>query len=276
MAEPIDKFPEIHLHQNWLRVNDQSLWADVLKQGRDDKLEISATELERVLKLGRQAIVAGIEEIYSLTKIKNPTLTVERPSVFTAQLGMPRQSDGSNSRVFTQKGYANGGNILERDEIQDKFHPHWDAVIKAGFVPEVRRTSGVRDGGAWLLLRKPTFDDVLRHWLNYEEPVENSVIQQQAAEGRLNIAAIRAYRENGERAIETYTPTYDIARHDRQQIGLILAVGALKLSVDNWYGYRDEVEDALTYAENRKHINPSVALAIENAAYPDLDDETSA
>jgi hypothetical protein len=141
----------VTVRSNFLRVNRRELWADVLDQPIDVNREpVDAARLELILKLGRITILEGIERFYE----KHASgLGAKRPSIWTAHLGSLEQTEGRNSQVFTQAGYDNGGIIGSIDEIQDKFHGHWQAVEAAGFLPEVRRTFGKEDGGAWLLLR---------------------------------------------------------------------------------------------------------------------------
>lgn len=44
-------------------------------------------------------------------------------------------------------------------------------------------------------------------------------------------------------------------------------MGAIKLSLGNKEGYEEEVDDALTYADNDDNINISIVRAIENSTF---------
>jgi hypothetical protein len=263
--EAIGEHPSVGLRSNWLTVNDATLRADVLKNSQSERLTVSAEELQTVLLLGRTSLLQGIEDFYEDQVNKNPGATIVRPSIWTAQLGTTAQTDGRNSKVFTEKGYANGGVIQSSDEIQPGFHGHWNAVKEAGFLPEVRRTSGKQDGGSWLLLRKPLLSEVLHHWFNYPSDVLDNAIEIITDEEDKGIERrnLRMYRMLGERAVDRAP---DTAR-SKQQIGLILSMVAIKSALGDKDGYEDEVDDALTYAHNDSSIDVSTVRAIENSAY---------
>jgi hypothetical protein len=155
----------IELRNDFLRVNKRLLRADVLEHSADKKLAISAGQLERILVLGRISILHSIEESHERRKLNQPDLSdIVRPSIYTVHLALPDQTDGDMGVVFTEHGYHKYDNVpdnprLSIDDIQDRFRGHWSAVEKAGFVPEVRKTSGKLYGGAWLLLRDTPQDD---------------------------------------------------------------------------------------------------------------------
>lgn len=88
-----------------------------------NKLTVSSNELERVILLGRRPILQGIEEFYEKQALKNPDLSVTRPSIWTTQFGTTVQTDGKNSKIFTEKGYANGGIITSKEEAGHSFTP---------------------------------------------------------------------------------------------------------------------------------------------------------
>lgn len=138
---------------NMLTIDGNSLWADVLKKPlRKAHFEtITPPELERSLTLGKIAIYNAIEEFYSeqYRKLTPKGYTINRPSVWVAQLGTNRQTDGVNSKVYTDKGYANGGIHYDKDEQREEFWPFWEAVENTGFVPHVRGSMS----GAWLMLK---------------------------------------------------------------------------------------------------------------------------
>jgi hypothetical protein len=263
--ESIGEHPSVGLRSNRLLVNDKALRADVLKDARSEKIAVSPSELERVLLLGRVSLLQGIEDFYENQVIKNPSLTIVRPSVWTAQLGTTAQTDGRDSKVFTEKGYANGGVIQLFDEIQPRFHGYWTAITNTGFLPEVRRTSGKQDGGSWLLLRKPSLGEVLHHWFNYppevlDEAIEVIANKEDVGLERRNLRWYRILREKGvDRAPDT--------ARSRQQIGLLLSMAAIKSALGDKDGYEDEVDDALTYANNDPSIDVGTVRAIENSIF---------
>lgn len=145
---------EALVNHNMLKVNEHSLWADVLKQPRTKVVThetVSPQELETLLRVGKIAIYNALEEFYSkqYRELTPKGYTINRPSLWVAQLGTSRQTDGVNSQVYSEKGYANGGIHYNKDEQKEEFWPHWDAVGRAGFVPHVRGS----DNGAWLALK---------------------------------------------------------------------------------------------------------------------------
>lgn len=268
----MDQLPIVSLRSNFLQVNGHTLQADILRSAATEKLPVSAERLETILVLGRFSILRGIEEFYTQTKLKHPGQAIVRPSIFTAQLGTVAQAEGRSSRVFTAEGYANGGIITSSSEIQERFHGHWNAVKSAGFLPEVRRTSGARDGGAWLMLRRPTIPDVLDEWLSYKEsPIATALSDQikheDQADPALNMQHIHWYREIGMRTIDTDVRSEDMLTLAHQNIGLELAIGALKLAVHDQQGFVDATEDAMRYAERHPLVDDGVTFAIENAIW---------
>lgn len=167
---------DIRLQSNILTVNGNTLRAAPLMNSRSEKLTVSSEKLTTILLLGRRSILQGIEDFYEQQARKHTRAFITRPSVWTVQLGTTRQTDGRNSKVFTEQGYENGGILSSIDEIKPKFHPYWNAVREAGFLPEVRRASTARDGGAWILLRRPLLPDVLHHWFGYDkDAISNAV-----------------------------------------------------------------------------------------------------
>ncbi|MDB5187414.1 MAG: hypothetical protein JWM07_886 [Candidatus Saccharibacteria bacterium] len=265
----------VGLQSNFLRVDEQTLRADVLRNDASDKLPVNAEHLEQILKLGRFTILEGIEDFYEKTQAANPTLTVERPSIFTAHLGTTAQTDGRKSRVFTERGYDNGGIITSIDEIKAPFHGHWNAVKAAGFVPEIRRTSGKEDGGSWLLLRKPTLANVITDWVYYYESPEAIAVRNSMVAGIENDSfevqheRLSVYEELGKRAIEAAVAYDNTPARAYQHVGLELAVGILSTFVDETNPDRLDmaIDDAYQYAKGSKHVDDSVVLAIENATW---------
>jgi hypothetical protein len=254
----------IALRSNWLTVNNNTLRADVLKNSKSERTPVSPEELESVLLSGRRAILQGIEEFYEQQVINYPDRTVVRPSIWTAQLGTRTQTDVRNSRVFTEKGYANGGVNSSADEIQGRFLGHWRAVESAGFLPEVRRTTGGHDGGSWLLLRKPTLGQVLYHWFGYEkEAIKDAVEAVTDTDKETERRKLLSYRLRGE---ETVDRAPDLHR-SRAQIALILSMGAIKSALGDQVGYEEEINDAFTYIDNDASIDVSTVRAIENSTF---------
>lgn len=254
----------IAVKSNWLTVNGSSLRADVLTDATADKLTVSSDELLRILLLGRRTILQAVEVFYEQQVLKNPDLTVGRASVFTAQLGTEAQTDGKDSEVFTEKGYDNGGVNSAPDEIQPRFRDYWHAVRHAGFVPEVRRTSGSANGGSWLALRKPSLDDVLVDWFDQRRGMPARVVdrvkdESEAEQRRLLLEYRIMSEEKNERQPD--------AQHSRAQIGLILSMAAIKLALEDTHGYEVEIDDALTFADNDATIEDGAVRAIENSTF---------
>jgi len=256
--------PDIALRSNWVTVDNRMLRADVLKDTSSEKLAVSSDELLNILVLGRLTILQAVEELYAQTVLKNPGTMVTRPSIWTAQLGTTAQTEGRNSKVLTEEGYVNGGVTTTLEEIQPGFRPHWHAIRHAGFVPEVRQASGKRDGGAWLLLRKPSLDDVLRQWFGENKGVTASVVERikdkDKAEERKNLLD---YRTIGERRVDQ-GPDH---RRSRAQIGLIISMAAIKSALGDRTGFEEEIGDALTYADNDPSVDVGAVRAIENSVY---------
>lgn len=150
------------VHDNRLQVGGRFLWADVLEMPvrnyarRYEK--VSAEELEWALRMGRGAIHAAIEDFYSeqYRKLTPQGYTVVRPSIWAAQLGSKSQTEGRDSQVYNPKGYKNGGTHFDKDEQHEIFWPHWEAVERVGFRPNVKKAA---DDAAWLLLRNDDYRD---------------------------------------------------------------------------------------------------------------------
>jgi hypothetical protein len=252
----------ISLKSNWLVVNGQNLHADTYSE----KLSISDENLSRILILGRRVILDGIESQF---------VGDVRPSIWTAQFGTAATSEGKGNKVFTEAGNNNGGVITEQHELNDRYHPYWDAVLGAGFLPEVRRTSGKEKGGAWLLLRKPTLLEVGKKWLGWSETIAGTEIRQNATirqkEGILSDPerrdALRVYRTVGEASIDRLPDYAGMYIRSRQQIGLLLGAAAMRYDLRDTDGYSYEIDDALEYADNDPSIDDGTIRAIENSTY---------
>ena len=252
----------VALNSNWLTVNGQYLHADT----RSEKLSISDENLSRILILGRRVILEGIEAQF---------VGDVRPSIWTAQLGTQAASEGESNKVFSGIGTYNGGVITERYEIKNPYHPYWDAVMNAGFLPEVRRVSGKEKGGAWLLVRKPTLLEVANNWLRWDETkagVEirrNATLQQKenTLSERDRRDALRVYRTVAEARVERVSDNDDPNIRSRQQIGLLLGVAAMRYDLHDMDGYAREVDDAFEYADNEQSVGDAVIRAMENSTF---------
>jgi len=255
------EFPQISLRSNWLTVDRNTLRADVLKDSRNERTTISAEELEAILLLGRTSILNGIEDFYDEQRAKTPDLTVVRPSIWTAQLGNTRQTEGVNSKVFTKQGYDNGGVLTSFREVRENFHGYWDAVEQAGFLPEVRRTSGGRDGGSWLLLRKPSLTQVMQHW--FDIPGDRIIEYIASRNATEQVGVLATLQTLTERDIDRLPD----AMRSRRQILHILSTAAIKSTLGDIEGYEIEVDNALTYAAGDGNIDDSTIRAIENSTF---------
>lgn len=268
----------VSVPSGFLSVNGRNVWADVLPRPQTvpNREVLSADELEAALSIGRIAILDRIEKIYEEQKqlnAANPTVSVSRPSIFVAQLGTIGQI---SQFVFSEQGGENHTNVLETiEEIQEPFHPFWTAVHSQGFRPEVRRTSGKRDGGAWLLLRRPTLAQINREWLGVEHElpsIPDGVLDMSLV---ARTALVRAFQDTSMANID--------ARDDRLrqqeasanekstvrsylQIGFLLSSAALKSTL-HFESAQQDVEDALIYATNSDIIPSAVARAIEIAEF---------
>lgn len=143
-------------HDNVLQYEGRTLWADVLRlpfrgPKRNEFSTVSPGELETILRVGHSAVEYAIEVFYKEQhdRLAPHGYTITRPSLWIAQLGNSRQTDGRDSQVYSEKGYANGGVHFDADEQRPIFFDHWHAVEQAGFVPHVRGSMN----GAWLMLR---------------------------------------------------------------------------------------------------------------------------
>jgi hypothetical protein len=253
----------IKLQSNFLTVDGRKLRSDVLAIGDTQKLGTSAEDLQWILSsrnLGRSAILSGIEAIYEQTKQKNPNSKIVRPSVWTMHLAKEKHTHKDTNFVFTQKGYDNGGIRTDRDEILDRFHGHWDAVKNAGFIPEVRKISAAKDAGAWLLLRKPSIEEVAKQWFGHVETREMVIAR---ATPELDKSSIRLYEELGQESVDEL----EIDGRSDMRMGLNLAVAALKRTMGNIDGFIVDVEDTLEQADNNLYRNESAVLAIQNSFY---------
>lgn len=263
--------PTIDVRANWLHVNSHTLRADILPSNKALGLEVDPEELRAIIDLGRYAILDGIEAFYKRTKQANPGSTVVHPSIWTAQLGTSEQTDGVKTRVFTPKGYENGGVIEARDELQEPFRAFWDAVLAEGFLPEVRRTSGALLGGAWLALRRPTLAQVSEYWLDDPNvmPLLDPDNLKPTAEG------LREFQEYSELLIDMRDGTLQsvnasaqerASTRSRLQISALLASAAYKhTTLLGEYG--EDMEDAVTYATYTDNLAPGTVLAIEQAVF---------
>ena len=143
------------VHDNNLRYEGKTLWADVLPipyrgKNRDEYLAVSPTELETILRVSQGVIERSIEAFYheQYARLTPKGYNVAPPSIWVAQLGSNEQTDTVNSVVYSEKGYENGGVHFDIDEQKPEFEQHWLAVERAGFHPHVRGSNN----GAFLML----------------------------------------------------------------------------------------------------------------------------
>jgi hypothetical protein len=253
----------IKLQSNFLTVDERKLRSDVLAIGDTQKLATSAEDLQWIISsrnLGRSAILSGIEAIYEQTKQRNPNSKVVRPSVWTMHLAKEKHTHKDTNFVFTQKGYDNGGIRTDRDEILDRFHGHWDAVKNAGFIPEVRKISVAKDAGAWLLLRKPSIEEVAKQWFGHVETREMVIAR---ATPELDKDSIRIYSDLGQELVEEL----EVDGHSDMRMGLNLAVAAIKRTMGDIDGFLLDVDETLVQADQDAYRRNSAVLAIENSTY---------
>ena len=132
--------PEISIKSSFLTLGGSRLRADVLDIPDSIEQPISADYLERIIHLGRESILSA--NLYRLWVIR---------------LGNTEQTDGKDSRVYTEAGYNNDTGVHELiDEIQDSFHDYWHVIEATGFIPEMRSTTGKNYEGSWMLLGQNT------------------------------------------------------------------------------------------------------------------------
>lgn len=260
---------DISIRSNWLLVKNQELRADVLKNSRRERRSVDSTELRTILLLGQTAILEGIESFYESTQVQNPNIAIGRPSIWTAQLGTTQQADGLNSRIITVGGYTNTNIYRSKEAVYPAFHPHWNAIADAGFVPEVRIAWGEKDRGAWLLLRRPEIVDVLHGWLDYKETGDAAQVREMIQSSQVAVqnrtSALNFYQSAQADYITASVAPSEVERQARQQIGLNLACAALKLCLHDDDGYAEEIEDVLDYADHT--MDDGTIRALENATW---------
>lgn len=268
---PLDRIseqPSISLRSNWLTVGNSTLRADILKNSRSDKLTVSTKTLESLLVLGRSTILQAIEDSYVEQTMSHLDSTVIRPSIWTTQLGTTTQTDGINSKVFNVTGYRNGGVNTTIDELQPRFQGHWSAVKNAGFLPEVRRTSGTVDSGSWLLLRKPTIQQVALQWLEWQENPETARLQNvKNSTHEEAISNLHRYQTLGEARVDHLSDTRGNALRPRFQIGLLLGTIALKQQAGYPFSSERDIDDILDYATESSAITTPMIRAIVNSTF---------
>ncbi len=259
----------VALRSNFLTVQGCTLRADVLPGASKSELRVNAHELGRILQLGRFAILDGIEDFYEHTLANNPGAEVVRPSIFTVRLGNTKQADEPSMDVFTEYGHANGGVIENDHEIQPGFHEYWAEVMAAGFKPEVRRTSGKKDGGAWLLLRKPTLLQVASDWLRFPIDLQPSLAQ--ITDSRASkIDALTQLQDEFATRIDNFDDTIKsftlgelrAQERTRMQVGALVGAFAFKQAAGLKWDIEADIDDVVTYANQ---YSPSAARAFENA-----------
>jgi len=255
--------PIITLQYERLAVNGQVLRANVLRGDGSDALKISPEDLESILVPARRPILRVIEDYYEQTQLNNPDLHIVRPSIWTAHLASTKQSEGQSNRVFTELGYRNGGVHTLRDELQPDFHGYWDAVRNAGFMPEVRLDATKPYAGPWLLLRKPTLDEVALHWFDFPSDAAASATQIKDDDMRIEAHNLRQQHLSGE-AIVDRAPN---EHRSRLEMGLILSMAAIKASMGDQAAYSRDIDDVFEYLDADQTIDISATRAVENATF---------
>lgn len=289
MPKLLDSDPmEVGLNGNYLSLNNRAMRTNVLRHS-PEKIAVSAQQLDRILAVGRMAILNGI------VNFRFPGATTT-PSIWTLHLGTNKQVDPRDSKLFTERGWKNGGVNERLDEIQAPFDPYWGAMKNNGFRPEVRRTFGKGDGGAWMLLRKPTLMQVSLEWYAYSEPPELASLGYFTPEVTDELKNIYhpgvslplstkhdilqtvadlqdSYADELDDKAKKMDVSPDLRAEFRsnQQIGALIARVALKRSLDYERDAAEEdLEDVYTYAVNNSRdkvgVSPGV-LALENAMF---------
>jgi hypothetical protein len=137
--------PKILIENGFLTVDDSRMRANILDIPNSIERPVSSDEFKIILDLGRESIIHA--NMYRLWAIR---------------LGDTEQTDGIDSKVYTKTGYDNDTGIHQSiDEIQEVFHGYWHAIEAAGFVPEVRSTTGKNTHGSWMLLGSHPGDNSL-------------------------------------------------------------------------------------------------------------------
>jgi len=255
--------PIITLQYERLAVNGQALRANVLRGDGSDALKISPEDLESVLIPARRPILRVIEDYYERNQQNNPGLHIVRPSIWTTQLASTKQAEGRSNRVFTELGYRNGGVHTLRDELQPDFHEYWDAVRNAGFMPEVRLDATKPYAGPWLLLRKPTLDEVALHWFDFPSDAAASATQIKDDDMRIEAQNLRQQHLSGE-AIVDRAPD---ERRSRLEVGLILSMAAIKATMGDQAAYARDIDDAFDFLDSDPTIDIGATRAVENATF---------
>ena len=131
----------ISVYKNWLLVNDRYLTP-----------ELGPVGLQTVLKVGRMAIIAGIDQYYEFLKQFNQDVFLSRPPIFTMRLGTSLQMEG----ILSKAGLANHDHVhTDPSDLKPNYQPYWQAVADSGFTPEAQSfVPGPSRGGVWLMLRE--------------------------------------------------------------------------------------------------------------------------
>ncbi len=138
-------------------------------------LELDTLDAELLalsLRLGRAAINRTIivNFIKKIERNTDPDLNISSPApLWVVQFGVRGRKDSGKKKILTAEGYANRATIHEkREEIQEPYHPYWDAVVEGGFRPEVRRGLAP-DDGIWLMLHRLETGETIRIGDKYYE-----------------------------------------------------------------------------------------------------------
>ncbi|HET8689872.1 MAG TPA: hypothetical protein VFL81_00310 [Candidatus Saccharimonadales bacterium] len=261
------EFGNITVRNNSLLVNGEAL---SLKETSPDKLR-------EALELGRRAIISGIEDFYSKTKLANPEATVVRPSVLSMQITDKSTTKQQDARFLSFYGLTNQTNVHRHViEVKSRLEPYWEATEAAGFTPEIRNRLGGR--AMWLALRNPETDpapvgglDSLPQALGFLEPgkaVELKPAMREAWIGSDEATyrdLLSKYQELGEERVDQEAGVPGEAPRQLRQIGLIIATANTKLAVQGPGSgdYLDILQEAEEYAYQMHYDELSSVLEAE-------------
>jgi hypothetical protein len=128
--------PEVSIKSSFLALDGFRLRADVLDIPDSTEKPVSPDALRTILHMGEYSI-------HSANQYR----------IWVVRLGNTEQTDGKDSQVLTVAGYENGSGVFGSvDEIRKPFHDYWHIIEAAGYVPEVRLTTGNNTDGSWILL----------------------------------------------------------------------------------------------------------------------------
>jgi hypothetical protein len=276
----MDKPPKISIDNlGILKTNRQNLRADVIPTNVKSFRSISSENFTGIIsaRINREVINSYIDTTRNAQLQAKPSYTIGQPFIYAAQLGTSKEAEGrTTSQVFTEEGWLSASPRVRHDQLREGFVGHWNAVRMAGYVPEVQRLDYIRRDGQWLTLRKPSIPEVAEDWFGYVDDPERKdkkleVIEQhisQPWDHEATRKAIIAYRIIGERAITARN--YNVETQANQQVGLLLAVAALRNFVGDENGYIEEAESAIELVHHTDSVDVSAYRALHNSTYGTL------